>query len=127
MTNFKEEVDIPKMYAESAKLSKEKFIEKFNVNSIGISNDEAVKKIKEFGYNEIKQAKPKRWYNYFFESLFTPFNCILIGIVSILLYTDVYLAEVPSYANIIVIAILVTTSTLLEFLKNINLTNLQKS
>lgn len=33
----------------------------------------------------------------------------------LLFYTDVYLAEVPSYANIIVIAILVTASTLLEF------------
>lgn len=37
------------------------------------------------------------------------------GIVLILFYTDVYLAEVPSYANIIVIAILVAASTLLEF------------
>lgn len=37
------------------------------------------------------------------------------GIVLILFYTDVYLADVPSYANIIVIAILVTASTLLEF------------
>ena len=30
-------------------------------------------------------------------------------------YTDVYLAETPSYANIVVIVILVTASTLLEF------------
>ena len=44
--------------------------------------------------------------------LLTVFYC---GIVLLLFYTDVYLAEVPSYANIIVIAILVTASTLLEF------------
>ncbi len=37
------------------------------------------------------------------------------GIVFILFYTDVYLAEKPSYANIIVILVLVTASTLLEF------------
>ena len=37
------------------------------------------------------------------------------GIVAILFYTDVYLPEKPSYANIIVIFILVTASTLLEF------------
>ena len=37
------------------------------------------------------------------------------GIVLILFYTDVYLAEKPSYANIIVILVLVTASTLLEF------------
>ena len=60
-------------------------------------------------------SKPKRWYNYVLESLFSPFNCILLGIVAILFYTDVYLAEKPSYANIIVIAILVSASTLLEF------------
>ena len=54
-------------------------------------------------------------HNYFLESLLTPFNCILIGISIILVYTDIYLAEVPSYANIIVIAILVTASTLLDF------------
>ena len=62
-------------------------------------------------------SKPKRWYNYLLESLFSPFNCILLGIVAILFYTDVYLAEKPSYANIIVIAILVSASTLLEFLE----------
>ncbi len=37
------------------------------------------------------------------------------GIVAILFYTDVYLPETPSYANIIVILVLVTASTLLEF------------
>ena len=65
--------------------------------------------------NEIRQAKPKKWYNYFCESLVTPFNCILIGIALILTYTDVILPETPSYANIIVIAILVIASTLLDF------------
>ncbi len=47
--------------------------------------------------------------------MFSPFNCILLAIVLILFYTDVYLAETPSYANIIVIIILVMASTLLEF------------
>ena len=60
-------------------------------------------------------TKPKKWYNYLFESLISPFNCILLGIMAILFYTDVYLPDTPSYANIIVIAILVLSSTLLEF------------
>ena len=70
---------------------------------------------KNFGVNEIKQAKPKKWYNYFLESLFSPFNCILLGIVFILIYTDIYLPEQPNYANILVIGFLVTISTLLDF------------
>ncbi len=71
-----------------------------------------------FGLNEIRQAKPKKWYHYFLESLLTPFNCILIGIAIILVYTDIYLAPEPNYANIIVIAILVVASTLLEFFES---------
>ena len=81
----------------------------------GLQTNKAKELLDKYGLNEISDAKPKRWYNYFFESLFTPFNCILLGIVLILFYTDVYLSETPSYANIIVIAILVSASTLLEF------------
>lgn len=85
---------------------------------IGLSNKKAEDNIRNFGLNEIKQAKPKKWYNYLLQSLITPFNCILIGISIILIYTDIYLAVEPSYANIIVIAILVTASTLLDFFES---------
>ena len=115
MANLKEEVDISKIYGESAKPDKGAFVQKNNIKLEGLTNSEAEERIKKQGFNEIKQARPKKWYNYFLESLITPFNSILIGIVIILLYTDVYLAEVPSYANIIVIIILVTASTLLDF------------
>lgn len=115
MANTKEDVDINKMYANESKISKEEFIQKYRIKEKGITNEEAEIKLQKLGPNEIKQAKPKRWYNYFWESLITPFNCILIGIALILIYTDVILAETPSYANIIVIAILVIASTLLDF------------
>ena len=115
MANTKEDVDINKMYANESKISKEEFIQKYRIKEKGITNEEAEEKFRRLGPNEIRQAKPKKWYNYFWESLVTPFNCILIGIALILIYTDVILAEAPSYANIIVIAILVIASTLLDF------------
>ena len=115
MANTKENVDINKMYADESKISKEEFIQKYRIKEKGITNEEAETKLQKLGPNEIRQAKPKKWYNYFWESLVTPFNCILIGIALILIYTDVILAETPSYANIIVIAILVIASTLLDF------------
>ncbi len=115
MANTKEDVDINKMYADESKISKEEFIQKYRIKEKGITNEEAEAKFLRLGPNEIRQAKPKKWYNYFWESLVTPFNCILIGIALILIYTDVILAEAPSYANIIVIAILVIASTLLDF------------
>ncbi len=111
----KEEVNVSKSYGMEATLPKEEFIKKFQVKENGLSSQEASEKISKLGLNEIKQAKPKKWYHYFLESLFTPFNCILLGIVAILIYTDIYLPPTPSYANIIVIAILVSASTLLDF------------
>lgn len=115
MANTKEDVDINKMYADESKLSKNEFIQKYRIKENGITNEEAETKLQKLGPNEIRQAKSKKWYNYFWESLVTPFNCILIGIAFILTYTDVILPETPSYANIVVIAILVIASTLLDF------------
>lgn len=115
MSNAKEEVNIEKLYGEQSFLAKEKFIQKFHIQENGLNEKTANSLIHQYGFNEVKQAKPKKWYHYFLSSLFSPFNSILLGIACILFYTDVYLANVPSYANIIVIAILVSASTLLEF------------
>lgn len=113
--NVKDEVNISKLYGVDATLSKNDFIKKYKVNEEGLSYNEAIDRVRNLGLNEIKQAKPKKWYHYLFESLLSPFNCILLGIVVILIYTDIYLPENPSYANIIVIAILVIASTFLDF------------
>ena len=115
MTDSKEEADISKLYGQESILNKEEFIKKFNVNENGLSSDEAIARIHKLGLNEVKQSKPKKWYNYFLESLISPFNVILLAIVLLLCYTDIILPETPSYANIIVIVILVTISTLLDF------------
>lgn len=112
---LKDEVNVSKLYGLEATLPKEDFIQKYQVKEGGLSSLEANQKLQNLGLNEIKQAKAKKWYHYFLESLFTPFNCILLGIVAILIYTDIYLPPTPSYANIIVIAILVSASTLLDF------------
>ena len=112
----REDIQINKEYGQAALLEKDEFKKQFNVNEeIGLTKDKVLENTKKYGVNEIKGSKPKKWYHYFFESLFSPFNCILMGIIIVLLYTDVYLPEVPSYANIIVITVLVVASTLLEF------------
>ncbi len=111
----KEEVDVAKLYGNEATLSKEIFIKNYNVNLDGLTQNIAEEKISKYGLNEISQGKPKKWYNYFLQSLFSPFNSILIGISFLLIYTDVILPENPSFANILVIILLVTVSTFLEF------------
>lgn len=118
MSDSKENVDVLKMYGEDSTTQRDEFLKKHNLNEKGLTSKQAEINIKKFGPNETKKAKPKKWYNYLLQSLLTPFNCILIGISIILIYTDIYLAIEPSYANIIVIAILVTASTLLDFFES---------
>lgn len=115
MASSKDDVDVKKAYGKECTLSKEEFIKTYKINENGLSSNEAEKRISQYGLNEVKQAKPKKWYHYFLESLFSPFNIILLLITLILIYTDIILPEIPSYANIIVILILVSASTLLDF------------
>ena len=114
-TKTKEELSISKLYGNECLLSKDEFIKNFHIKENGLSAQEVNYLTQKYGLNEIKQAKPKKWYHYFLESLFSPFNSILLGIILVLFYTDVILPETPSYANIIVIAILIIASTLLDF------------
>lgn len=115
MTKQKEDLNIRDMYGNQCILSKDDFLLKYNFNENGLSSQEAQEMIAKNGMNQVSQSKPKKWYNYFFESLFSSFNTILLGISLVLLYTDVVIPETPSYANIIVILFLVIASTLLEF------------
>ena len=115
MQSTKDVVDVNKLYGKQCLLTKEEFIKEYNVNENGLNGEQVAENIRAYGKNEVKQAKPKKWYHFFNQSLFSPFNSILLGIVLILFYTDVFLPENPSFANIIVIVILVIVSTLLEF------------
>ena len=113
MQNQKEELDIKELYGKDCIIPKQEFISKYNKN--GLSTSEAQDSTHKLGLNQISQSKPKKWYHYFFQSFFSTFNRILLGIILVLIYTDVFLPEKPSYANIIVILVLVTASTFLEF------------
>ncbi len=103
------------MYEKECISSVEEFVKENNFKKRGLTTTEARNNLAKYGKNMMKQKKPKQWYNYLFESLFSTFNLILLGIVVVLFYTDVILSEPPSYANIIVILILILASTMLEF------------
>ena len=115
MKNKSEETDILKMYERESTLKKDEFIKKFNINEKGLTFKEAEEILIKSGLNEVTQNKPKKWFHYLKDALFNPFNSILLGITLVLYYTDVILPNKPSYANIIIIIVLVLISTFLEF------------
>ena len=103
------------MYERECTSSVEEFLKEKNFKRRGLSSSDVKNNLSKYGKNVMKQKKPKQWYNYLLESLFSTFNLILLGIVFVLFYTDVILTTPPSYANIIVILVLILASTLLEF------------
>ena len=111
-----EKINIKKLYGFECISSKEDFLKKYKIDlEKGLSNEQVENRLSTYGKNEMKQKKQKKWYNYLLDSLLSPFNIILMGITIILIYTDIILTSPPSYANIIVILVLVLASTLLEF------------
>lgn len=110
-----EEFNLSEKYGLQAILPDNEFLSKMNFLKDGLTADFAKSLLQKNGPNELKSAKEKKWYNYFLDSLFSPFNIILLGIMLVLFYTDVILQEQANYSNIIVILILVSASTLLEF------------
>ena len=108
-------MDIQKAYGQDCVNSVSQFVETHQVNLEGITEEEVKKRQTSYGKNQIKQAKPKKWYHYLWESFRSPFNLILMGITIVLIYTDVILTSPPNYANIIVVITLMLVSTLLEF------------
>lgn len=116
MQEKEEKNDIIKMYEKESLKNVDEFIKENNIDiKNGLNEKQIEDNMHKYGLNEIKQNKPKQWYNYFFESLLSPFNLILLGIAVVLIYTDVILPETKNYSNIIVILILIAVSTLLEF------------
>ena len=103
------------MYEKECSSSVDEFLKENKFKKRGLTSSEAVNNLNKYGKNVMKQKKPKKWYNYLLESLFSTFNLILLGIAVVLFYTDVILTSPPNYANIAVILILIIVSTFLEF------------
>lgn len=111
-----DKIDIKKLYGKECISNTEEFISNMKLDiEHGLNDNQVDENIIKYGRNELNNAKPKKWYQYFFNSLMSPFNLILIGIILVLIYTDIILTTPPNYANIIVIFVLILLSTLLDF------------
>ena len=66
------------MYNKECSSSKEQFLKENNFKEEGLTSEEATQNSNKYGKNVLKQKEPKKWYNYLIESLFSPFNLILL-------------------------------------------------
>ena len=116
MSNQEEEkIDVQKAYGKACSSTVDNFIKDNNFSKEGLTTKQVIERQAKYGRNQIKQAQPKRWYHFLWQSFASPFNLILLGIAVVLIYIDIILAETPSYANLIVVISLILISTFLEF------------
>lgn len=121
ISNKEEKIDIKHMYGESSIMGSENFLKINNINiQNGLTDNQIAQNYQKYGNNELNQNKPKQWYNYLWDSITSPFNLILIGIILVLFYTDVILTKPPTYSNISVVLFLIIISTSLEFFEVYN-------
>jgi len=75
----KENIDIKEMYGDFTIETPESYIQKNEINlETGLTDKIISKNRSKYGRNITSKSKTKKWYNYFIESLLTPFNSILI-------------------------------------------------
>ena len=73
MQEKEEKNDIIKMYEKESLKNIDEFIKENNIDTKnGLNEKQIQENINKYGLNEIRQNKPKQWYNYFFESLLSP-------------------------------------------------------
>ena len=67
MQEKEEKNDIIKMYEKESLKNIDEFIKENNIDTKnGLNEKQIQENINKYGLNEIRQNKPKQWYNYFF-------------------------------------------------------------
>lgn len=100
-----------------SRISIEDIFSNLNTSIEGITNEEAEKRLEEYGPNEIGYEKRSPWYIYLLKSFFDPFILILLAIVILTLFTDVIFAKPgeQSFVTIIIIMTMILISVFLRF------------
>ncbi len=89
----------------------------FDTGETGISSNEAINRIEEYGLNQVAHEKPTPWYVQLISAFINPFVMILLALAVISYITDVAFAPAgeKSWESVLVIIIMVTISALLHF------------
>ncbi len=92
-------------------------LKQFHTDIDGLSQDEARERLEVYGENEIVYKEETPWYIYLLKSFLDPFVLILLFIVFISYFTDIYFASKAeeSWMTIIIISIMILISVGIKF------------
>ncbi len=98
--------------------SAETLLSEYRTNSDGLGPVEAAERLEEFGHNIIDTGNQHRLLYSIKDALINPFNIVLIAVACVTLFTDVILAESPSYATFIMLVAVILISAVISFVQS---------
>ncbi|MEF9932605.1 MAG: magnesium-translocating P-type ATPase [Cetobacterium sp.] len=109
-------INIVEILKEYSQMNCDQIFKEFESSKSGITSEEATKRLKKFGKNEILYHKSKPWYTQLFKAFINPFNLIILILAIVSVITDIIMAEgEASWRTIIVLTIMVLLGGLLKF------------
>lgn len=94
-----------------ARLSDRELMMEFRTSPNGLTQEDAEKRLEEFGENKVDIQKPKAWYRVFIESFMDPFIYVLIALL-------VVSALTRDYEAVFVMGIMILVSATIRFVQD---------
>lgn len=91
----------------------------FNTTSVGLTSEEAKKRIKKYGVNSIVDKTKQTWWKHLLSSFMNPFNYVLLVIAIVSFFTDVIFQhpKEKSWSTVIIISAIIILSVLVRFIQ----------
>ncbi|MBQ6334488.1 MAG: magnesium-translocating P-type ATPase [Erysipelotrichaceae bacterium] len=89
----------------------------FGINNDGLSGEQIEAGREKYGPNIISTGTQNSVFTRLRDAIINPFNLVLLAVVVVSCFTDVVLAETPSYATIVMLVIIVAISSLTSFVQ----------
>lgn len=89
----------------------------FGINNDGLSGEQIEAGKEKYGDNVISTGNQNSVFTRLRDAIINPFNLVLLAVVAVSYFTDVVLADTPSYATIVMLIIIVAISSLTSFIQ----------
>ena len=89
----------------------------FDINNDGLSGEQIEAGREKYGPNVISSGNQNSVFTRLRDAIINPFNLVLLAVVVVSYFTDVILADTPSYATIVMLVVIVAISSLTSFIQ----------
>ena len=89
----------------------------FGINNDGLNGEQIEAGREKYGPNVISTGNQNSVFTRLRDAIINPFNLVLLAVVVVSYFTDVVLADTPSYATIVMLVVIVAISSLTSFIQ----------